>query len=181
MIQSGDVFELLDMRTRNWMRREPPEIPQVRPMSMPDLLSGLHECNFYSWKADDRSRGDLAPEIIVRFKRDLDASNLMRNHFMEEIDRSVVEELRLPLENSDEGALVNSETVGQMLDRMSVLTLKKHFAAERLAGAESDSAAERINRQLSHVAQCYDRFVEGLRSGGAYMLAYRQYKMYRPD
>lgn len=181
MIKSSEALKILQGNTRDWMSEEPSKIPQARRLPLRDLLTGLHECNFYSWKADDRSRGDLAPEVIVKFKRELDASNLMRNHFMEEIDSAVVAELKLSIDRSDEGLTLNSETVGQMLDRLSVLTLKREFAAHRLNADQTTSALDRINRQLSYVARCYDEFVDGLRAGRAHMLAYKQYKMYEPD
>ncbi len=181
MIKSSEALQILQVHTHNWMSEEPSKIPKARRLPLRDLLTGLHGCNFYSWKADDRSRGDLAPEVIVQFKRELDASNLMRNRFMEEIDSIVVAELKLTIDCSDEGLALNSETVGQMLDRLSVLTLKKEFAVRRLNADQAANALDRINRQLSYVVRCYDEFVDGLRAGRAHMLAYKQYKMYEPD
>lgn len=181
MIKSGEAVVILRNRTHEWMTEEPQSIPEARSMPLPDLLSGLHECNFYSWKADDRSRGDLLPAMIVQFKRELDASNLMRNHFMEEIDNSVVAQLNLPVDCGEEALALNSETIGQMLDRLSVLTLKKEFAALRMDADQSVPALERINRQLCYVGRCYDSFIGRLADGRAHMLAYKQYKMYQPD
>ncbi len=181
MIKSVKALQILRAQTDEWMVDELVEMPQARPQPLQDLLVGLHGCNFYSWKLDDRSRGDLDPAVIVQYKRTLDASNLMRNHFMEEIDSAVVAELGLPVDQDYRSKIVNSETVGQMLDRMSVLTLKKGFAALRLEADQAAQAHDRIDRQLSYVAHCYDNFVENLRSGEAHMLAYKQYKMYKPD
>ena len=181
MFLSSDALEILRERTGVWMVEEPAEIPQASPKPLRELLIGLHGCNFYSWKADDRSRGDLDPQVIVDFKRALDASNLMRNHFMEEIDKSTVAELNLSIDRDPTGLVLNSETVGQMLDRMSVWTLKRAFAASRLQSEQAAQAFDRIDRQLDYVTRCYDGFVKGLRSGQAHMLAYRQYKMYKPD
>lgn len=181
MISSREALELYRALTRTWIASEPTDIPQARPQPVRDLLEGLHGCNFYSWKADDRSRGDLPPETIVGYKRALDASNLMRNHFMEEIDSAAVAAFDLGIDQDCAGRDLNSETLGQMLDRLSVLTLKSEFAALRMPSDSRSQSLARIGRQIRYVAQCHDVFLGKLESGTGYMLAYKQYKMYKPD
>ena len=181
MLQSDLVLDILKTCTRRWMDNELTEIPKVGSTTIEELIEGLHGCNFYSWKADDRSRGDLNPVIIVQYKRNLDASNLMRNHFMEAIDSLTVKSLRLEPKQEYSNLKLNSETVGQMLDRMSVLTLKGAFVSMRLDQSSTIEAHERIGKQLAYVTRCYDQFLQNLKDGKSYMLAYRQYKMYKPD
>lgn len=172
----------MESATIKWMTDEPKVIPQVANLGIKELVRGLHGCNFYSWKADDRSRGDLDPQVIVRYKRDLDASNLMRNHFMEAIDTLCVSSLQLEIKCDLSGFILNSETLGQMLDRLSVLTLKQIFSQDRLeSNDERKVAAGTLSLQRGYVAECYDQFLRLLSEKKAYMLAYKQFKMYRPD
>lgn len=181
MLDSKKVIEILELHTSKWMLEELKDIPHVAEMSIEVLIQGLHSCNFYSWKADDRSRGNLDPKIIVQHKRNLDASNLMRNHFMEAIDSLTVDTLQLRYIGDYSSLILNSETIGQMLDRMSVLTLKKSFLDSRLSSIDASDAQKRVNQQLSYVQECYDLFLQKLQRKEAYMLAYKQYKMYKPD
>ncbi|WP_395340340.1 DUF4254 domain-containing protein [Ningiella sp. W23] len=181
MLESSRTSEILESCTAQWIEEELADIPKVDDLSIEKLIQGLHGCNFFSWKADDRSRGDLPPQIIVQYKRNLDASNLMRNNFMEAIDALSVEKLSLSHVEDHSNLILNSETLGQMIDRMSVLTLKKAFSNTRLSKTASLEAEKRISEQLLYVQTCYDVFLERLKRKEAYMLAYKQYKMYQPD
>ncbi len=181
MLSSNHAIEILETNTKQWIDEGLAEIPQIGAYPIEQLIRGLHGCNFYSWKADDQSRADCDPAIIVKHKRNLDASNLMRNHFMEAIDHLTTSTLEMDHSHDYSGKMLNSETIGQMLDRISVLTLKRAFVASRLEETATRLAEQQIIRQLHYVTQCYDEFLLNLKKGRAYMLAYKQYKMYKPD
>ncbi|WP_371225803.1 DUF4254 domain-containing protein [Roseovarius sp. 2305UL8-3] len=143
------------------------------------LLNGLHSCNSFSWKADDLSRANQPDTVLMEHKRSLDASNLMRSSFMEEIDATVVGLFTLRPQAELDGFDVNSETVGQIIDRLSVLSLKRHNVLEQLTASNAEEAEARIEAQRHYVSHCLDQFLQSLASGTAHMLAYKQFKTYR--
>ena len=170
----------LAMLTDRWQTKGLDAPYQVGPGSLEWLIEGLHSCNLFSWHADDKSRAAQPDGVLMQHKRDLDASNLMRSRFMEAIDLTVADVLQLR-PRQDLGSLyVNSETVGQIIDRLSVMTLKHHFLSRRLNGLEVSETLQRVDDQLFYVSYCMDKFLKALLQGKAQMLAYRQFKTYQP-
>ncbi|MFK7958751.1 MAG: DUF4254 domain-containing protein [Lysobacterales bacterium] len=143
------------------------------------LLAGLHSCNAYSWAVDDLSRSNQPDTILMDHKRNLDASNFMRSRFMEAIDAEVVTLFALQPNAQLEKVAVNSETIGQIVDRLSVLSLKQHNVIDQLTPGKAEEAKARLADQLHYVSHCLDRFLQSLASGTAHMLAYKQFKTYR--
>jgi hypothetical protein len=82
---------------------------------------------------------------------------------------------------------VNSDTIGQLVDKLSVLTLKLLFSAYETHGGGRDSgdpAALERTRELAsrrdYMTVCYERFARKLESGTGSMPAWRQFKFYEP-
>lgn len=179
-LKSDSVKNELLKLTHTWSVDGLSSYQEAASKPFPELIEGLHSCNFFSWHADDRSRANQSDSVLMNAKRELDASNLMRSNFMEAIDQQVVTTLELTPVDDFVGVQINSETVGQMIDRLSVQTLKRFFLEKRLSADAANQSLERVDRQLEYVSVCLDRFVDGLVNGHAHMLAYRQYKTYKP-
>lgn len=100
---------------------------------------------------------------------------------MEGIDATVVTLFGLRPSAQLEKVDVNSETIGQIVDRLSVLSLKRHNVLDQLTPGKAEEAEARIAEQLHYVSHCLDRFLQSLAAGTAHMLAYKQFKTYRSN
>jgi hypothetical protein len=146
--------------------------------NLSEQIEGLHSCNQYSWYADDTSRTKAPDHFLMQAKRELDRSNLMRTSFMEKIDANLVLQLRCAHKEDFNGFEVNSETIGQMIDRLSVQTLKLFFLERKANRCEAHENLMQVRLQIKYVSYCFDKFVTALVDGRACMLAYKQYKLY---
>ena len=94
-----------------------------------------HRANFDLWHEEDQARDpEATPERIVEIKRAIDRLNQRRNDLMERIDRVL---LAGAGEQRAEAPL-HSETPGMMIDRLSILELKRFHTEEEIARADGD-------------------------------------------
>jgi hypothetical protein len=144
-----------------------------------------HRCNHLLWMAEDEvRRTDVADGELVRFKRDIDRYNQERNDAVERIDEHVLAALNGVICNVN--AHQHSETVGAMVDRLSILALKIHHM--RLQTLRAEAGTEHVARcamrlailreQRDDLASCLDRLLVDARAGRTYFKIYRQFKMY---
>lgn len=129
MLDAGHVVELQEDATRRW--HGPAELPaaasEMDELSLDTLVLEQHRANFDLWHEEDQARDPRAtPERIVEIKRAIDRLNQRRNDLMERIDRLL---LAAAGEQRAEAPL-HSETPGMMIDRLSILELKRFHTAE---------------------------------------------------
>lgn len=149
-------------------------------------LEALHRANFELWHEEDKARdvqaGDAA---IAAAKRAIDRINQQRNDQAEQCDALLLEWLatkQLPKAETE----LHSETPGMMLDRLSILTLKRYHTREemqRTAAPEGHSERNRerlvtLDAQRDDLAGCFDRLWQRVLGGEARFRMYRQLKMY---
>ncbi len=151
-----------------------------------DVLTRLHEANFELWHLEDRARDRHSSDgAIVKVKRDIDRVNQIRNDLAERVDEvllAYLAEHTLPAGS----APLHSETPGQMLDRLSILSLKLFHTAEE--AVRSDAAEEHHERnekrlvllkeQQSDLAECLRLLWAEVLNGERRFKRYRQLKMY---
>lgn len=181
---------LFDEWTRLW-HLEPldaasPMDPFPPTEPFPHLLQGLHRANFDLWHLEDQARAPRArADAIAEAKRRIDAVNQLRNDQIERCDAFLLAELgREDLPNPQ--AELHSETPGLMLDRLSILSLKRYHTLEEMArpgapGGHLERNRERLailTRQRSDLAGCLDRLWQQLLQGQRRFQIYRQLKMY---
>ena len=144
-----------------------------------------HRCNTLLWDEEDLARRrDVPDAAIAANKRAIDGYNQRRNAAIEKIDEQLL--ARLDGVAVHPGAWHNSETAGAMLDRLSILALKRHHMA--LQTTRADATAEhiaacreklaRLDLQREDLASCYDVLLARAAQGSAFWRIYRQFKMY---
>lgn len=138
---------------------------------------GVHVCNLYQWEAESRIRNpSQSDSAVAALKRQIDESNLARHGHVERFDALCVDALPLTSRPAPwHGVRLNSETLGQIADRMSVLTAKLAFYRQITSGPD---LADLVELQRSYLTICYDQFLSALQADEAYMLASRQLKAY---
>jgi len=178
-MNTSDITALQQERTLLWH--------DVPPQTTLDGLAGLveqnHLQNFCLWHEEDVARrDDLGSERVRQAKRAIDRYNQCRNDLIESIDMLLVEELN----PSDEGVPFNSETPGMMIDRLSILALKKYHMAEEADRAnatedhrtQSSAKLRVIDRQIDDLRQALTELLFEVGEGTRSFRVYYQFKMY---
>ncbi|GMU46887.1 MAG: hypothetical protein AMXMBFR26_16690 [Porticoccaceae bacterium] len=142
-----------------------------------------HRCNIALWDEEDQARRrDVPDSAIVRSKRLIDGHNQRRNDAVERMDELILAMLPEP----SESAWLHSETVGAMIDRLSILCLKIYHMD--LQTRRADASAEhrelcrqrlvRLREQREDLGSCLDELLKGCAAGALRFKVYRQFKMY---
>ena len=133
--------------------------------------SRLQLINAFQWREEDRSREPGAGDAtLAAVKRSIDASNGRRVRAVEELDTVIVGALEAAgLLNA--GAPPPSESPGSIVDRLTVLALKRRHArdVERLAI---------LTEQWDDLLGCLDRMGADVAARKLRVKLYRQVKMY---
>jgi hypothetical protein len=156
-----------------------------------------HRCNSLLWAEEDLARRTAvgAAEIAAN-KRAIDGFNQARNDATERIDELLLVALGLvdeasargdaPRPTVAEGARLNSETAGSIVDRLSIVALKVHAMRAQAARRDADEAHRatartrlaRLLEQRGDLGACLDALLADALAGRAYFKVYRQFKMY---
>lgn len=156
--------------------------PPVAPAPWSEIERN-HRMNFDLWHEEDIARrDDLGAERVRQAKRQIDRCNQARNDAMEQIDVWI--QGQLPSDPTV--GVLHSETPGMIIDRLSILALKRYHMAEEV---QRDSAAPEHRRrcelklqileeQLSDLSQCLIWLLQQLSSGNRRFKLYKQFKMY---
>lgn len=149
------------------------------------LIVGQHKQNFDLWHEEDKARDpDAADVTIAQVKRNIDGHNQRRNDMITEIDVWLAENELSQFQ--DQTLPWNSETLGSIIDRLSIASLKVFHMAEQ---------TERTDASEEHVASCNEKlarlkiqegdlgealqaFISDIMSGKKQNKLYRQFKMY---
>jgi len=142
---------------------------EARPVAV------LHAVNQALWACEDAVRSRALPDAeVVALKRRIDALNLERHAWVATIDRAADARFSAYLPADDPRARVGSESIGQMLDRVSVVTLKR--AAMQAVG--DVARAQTMDDRLALLARCIDERLDALRRGVATRQAFDEGKTY---
>ncbi|MEE8434228.1 MAG: DUF4254 domain-containing protein [bacterium] len=155
--------------------------------SLPVLKAVLdnHARNFELWHEEDKARDPNAGDaVIARVKRAIDGLNQARNDAMERVDEAVL----ATLDGTHEDAILphNSESVGSIVDRLSILSLKIFHMREETGREDADAAHREscraklaiLNEQRADLADALAALLKDLRAGRKRFKVYRQMKMY---
>ena len=149
---------------------EPPAIPST---ALRQAIEDNHRCNIALWDEDG---------AIANSKSLIDGHNQRRNDAIERIDELVL----TALPNAPETARLHSETVGALIDRLSILSLKIFHMDWQTRRTDADAAHHAMSRerlarlleQRADLAWCLDELMRGCLAGTLRFKVYRQFKMY---
>lgn len=180
-----DVVRLYPTFTDAWhcSGEQPDEAAsQVRTLAM-----GLHMTNLWQWQAEDRvRRPDASDTFIAEGKRRIDRLNQQRHNQIEQLDILLFVYLYEQQGLSPLETELHSETPANLLDRLSILSLKVYHMvreAERRDASTAHRSACRhrlglLQEQSDDMYGCLCRLCLDLCTGRKRFKVYRQFKMY---
>jgi hypothetical protein len=157
-----------------------PEVPAG--LTLADVAMRLHAANFTLWHLEDEARDPSATDrTIVECKRSIDRTNQQRNNLVERLDETL-----LQLLEQSESAPLHSETPGQIVDRLSILSLKIFHTREE--SERSTATVKHRQRNLLRLRILIEQrddlrhalalLFEEVAGGRRRFRLYRQMKMY---
>lgn len=144
-----------------------------------------HQWNFSLWHEEDIARiKDIDSNRIVEAKRNIDRYNQARNNAMEKIDEWILNFLNF--NNVASIGAMHSETPGMMIDRLSIMSLKRYHMNEETLRADANADHKEkctakvalLDEQISDLSKCVEMIFSKLGSGEIGFKVYRQLKMY---
>lgn len=144
-----------------------------------------HQWNFSLWHEEDIARiKDIDSNRIVEAKRNIDRYNQARNNAMEKIDEWILNFLNF--NNVASIGAMHSETPGMMIDRLSIMSLKRYHMNEETLRADANADHKEkctakvalLDEQISDLSKCVETIFSKLGSGEIGFKVYRQLKMY---
>ena len=175
--------------TMAWHHSEPVAEPCTDEQNVKNfnaLILQLHLRNFLVWHAEEKARQTDVPDAeIVACKRETDALNQERNEHIERIDSLLVGLLMHHLPVASSGRQ-NTETVGMVVDRLSLLALKiyhmdkqirrKDVAEEHKANCRGGLAV--LYKQRADLLQALMELIDDYSTGVKVPVLYHQFKMH---
>lgn len=184
--QGSQVVALYDEWTAQWHEHDETTRAAGSTDPFTTVMEDLHRANFRLWHLEDKTRDPNAGDnAVAAAKRAIDRVNQQRNDQVERCDMLLLETLK-PQGLPNPRAELHSETPGQMLDRLSILSLRRYHTLEEVARVQAPAGhAERnrerleiLNAQRNDLAQCLTRLWQRVLRGELRFQVYRQLKMY---
>jgi hypothetical protein len=184
MLSAQAIVALHDEMTETW-HHDPHAAPDPEDTWFVDVAK-QHKANFELWHIEDEARRpDATDATIADVKHRIDRTNQLRNDLAEELDQVWLDwfEARGMINRA---APLNSESLGLMIDRLSILSLKIYHTREEAQRADAPAGhAERNLRRLevlleqrADLAGCLDALWRDTFDGKRRFKLYRQMKMY---
>ena len=151
------------------------------------LVREQHRRNFDLWHEEDIARSpDVSDTEIARVKRSIDRLNQERNDHIEKLDAAILELLDQYDIEPQPNAVLNTETPGSAIDRLSIMSLRIYHMNEQIHrdGVSEDhreKARQRLARCLEQhrdLSQSLAELIGDLFAGRKYLKVYHQFKMY---
>lgn len=183
MIPIQDIIELQTRTVADW-HNGPIENKETGLMA---TVCTQHSFNYQLWHEEDIARSpDVSDQEIARVKRSIDKFNQQRNDWIEKIDDQIAEMIQSNNIQTRDDAVLNTETPGSAIDRLSIMALRLYHLQEQLerpdASAEHrESVQQKIGvcrLQQSELAKSLQQLVDAIAAGAKRHLTYRQFKMY---
>lgn len=164
-------------------------VTDALPPTLPEGWAGTTELlqliNTFQWHEEDRSRAHGAgDEVLGAVKRSIDASNRRRVQTVDRLDDLIYQQL-MEAGVVAEGAPLNSESPGSIIDRLTVLALKIYHISEAIEDLDEGPKCNGMRDKLANLTEqstdlgnCLDDLMTGIREGRIGLKLYRQVKVY---
>lgn len=179
---ASSIIRWHDLLTHQWEK----EKLNFQPgKTLKSLIQYQHLCNIRLWHLEDQARRkDVPDRTIAEVKRRIDQENQKRNDAIEKIDAVFISLLEQAGKNF-KGEL-HSETLGSIIDRLSILSLKIYHVREEFMRQDADRAYKKENRkkwqilkvQRRDLGSCYDKLLQQIQKGKKRVKVYYQFKLY---
>ena len=187
-VKGLEIIELHDAYLLNMAWPYESEMKHQASDSLFKFIEANHFFNTKLWNEEDLARRqNVSDNEITKNKRAIDKFNQTRNDCIEQMDSFILE--RMPNLTS-KNAKQNSETLGAMIDRLSILSLKIfHMAIQTQRENVSElhiqtcsKKLEILKNQRNDLSVCFDELLYDCSQGLRYFKQYNQFKMYNdPD
>jgi len=178
------LTELLNRCVTDWHNQ-----PIIREHDHPflSLAVQLQAHNFELWHEEDKARDTRAQDNeIATIKRAIDGLNQRRNNAMESVDEFVLRALSGGGIQTTPETPLHSESVGAIVDRLSILALKVFHMLEQAERTDVDDNHREICEakhsvlvdQQRDLTECLAILHDDLLAGRRRFKVYRQMKMY---
>jgi len=181
-----DVQQITDMQRDTVIRWHEQDVdnPYVGILA---VACKQHSFNFLLWHEEDIARSpDVGDVKVAQVKRAIDGYNQNRNDWIEKIDDHINELLEQQQITPRDGARLNTETPGSVMDRLSILALRIFHLEEQIN--REDATSEHIEGVQRKLAVCFvqhedlsrslTELLDDIFSGEKRHRTYRQFKMY---
>jgi cell division protein FtsB len=151
------------------------------------IVCAQHEQNFRLWHQEDIARSpDVSNAEMAAVKRAIDKLNQQRNDLIEQLDDALIECLAVEHVTPWQGARLNSETPGSVIDRLSILSLRLYHMHEQANRADATqehiakvhARLQILNDQHHDLSHSLTELLNDLFAGRKRLKVYRQFKMY---
>lgn len=188
------IAKIADMQkkwTAQWHKQEPiDDIKYWREETSPKpeyaTLEGYaranHMMNYYLWHTEDIARRrDVDDSVIADAKHKIDNYNQLRNDFAEKMDETMIQILGPALPGALKAPL-NTESLGMVMDRLSILALKMYHMEEAShKHGNRKKCLEKLavlKRQRLELLEATKYLLVDFMNGARQPRAYYQHKMY---
>jgi hypothetical protein len=176
------IVELQAHYTALWHVEHNAALPS---QSLAMLVAEQHKQNFDLWHEEDKAREPKVKDAdIAKVKRSIDGLNQRRNDMITEIDVHLAQGDLAQYQNSE--LPWNSETVGSIVDRLSISSLKVFHMEEQTERADANAEhimacrqkLARLQEQTQDLAKALQLFIDDIIAGRKQNKLYQQFKMY---
>ena len=184
MINAYEIFKLHDDYLNDLAWPENFKLKYQASNTIYEFIEANHFFNTKLWNEEDLARRQKVSDTeIANNKRAIDKFNQARNDYIEKIDDFIISSI--PLLNEMLGKQ-NSETLGAMIDRSSILSLKifhMFLQTERkdVEVAHINICSQKLiilNKQRHDLGTCFGELLEDCKNGQRHFKQYKQFKMY---
>jgi len=182
--QASEIIGLHDTYLLNMAWPDKYEMQYQASDSLYKFIEANHFFNTKLWNEEDLARRqNVSDTEITKNKRAIDKFNQSRNDCIEQIDNFILDQILITISKE---AKQNSETLGAMIDRLSILSLKIfHMTIQTKRENVSEihiqtcvKKLEVLKIQRNDLCTCFDELLYDCLNGVRYFKQYKQFKMY---
>ena len=183
-VEAQEIIGLHDAYLLNMAWPDESEMKYQASDSIFKFIEANHLFNTKLWNEEDLARRqNVSDSEITKNKRAIDKFNQSRNDCIEQIDSFILERIsNTILKNAKQ----NSETLGAIIDRLSILSLKifhmgiqtRRENVSELHIQTCSKKLEILKNQRNDLCVCFDELLYDFSQGLRYFKQYKQFKMY---